>query len=127
MDLPSITKATQSDLLNGSYCVGYLNGFVANLTTQTEICTDSAPMSALVRAYLAYLDKNPDLLVEDRRVGLNLALRDAFPCPLKAAPGYAQAGTSRVTYRQEPGTGLAATVSLPPYTARYTSRLRRML
>ncbi len=97
MDLPSITKASQSDLLNGSYCVGYLNGFVANLTTKTEICTNSAPMGALVRAYVDFLEKHPDLLDEDRRLGLGMALRDSFPCPSKPAPGLAQAGISRVS------------------------------
>ncbi len=102
MDLPSITKASQSDLLNGSYCVGYLNGFMANLTTQTNICTNSAPVSALVRAYVGYLDKNPDLLGEDRRLGLGMALHDAFPCPTRQTPGLAQAGVSRVSFHQKP-------------------------
>ncbi len=100
MDLPSMTNASQSDLLNGSYCVGYLNGFVANLPRQTEICTNSAPMSALVRAYVGYLDKNPDLLGEDRRLGLGMALRDSFPCPVKQTPGLAQAGVSRVSFQK---------------------------
>lgn len=100
MDLPSMTNASQSDLLNGSYCVGYLNGFVANLPRQTEICTNSAPMSALVRAYVGYLDKNPDLLGEDRRLGLGMALRDSFPCPVKQTPGLAQAGVSRVRFQK---------------------------
>ncbi len=86
MDLPSLGSASQSDLLNGSYCVGYLNGFVANLTRQTPICTNSAPVSSLVRAYVAYLDKHPDLLAEDRRVGLGLALADTFPCPAEEHP-----------------------------------------
>lgn len=94
MDLPSITEASQSDLLNGSYCVGYLNGFVANLTTATRICTESAPMGTLVRAYVGFLEKNPDLLGEDRRLGLRMALRDAFPCPVKRSPGPAQAKVS---------------------------------
>lgn len=98
MNLPSVTKASESDLLNGSYCVGYLNGFVANLTTQTEICTDSAPMSALVRAYVGYLDKNPEFLSQDRRLGLGMALREAFPCPARQTPGLAQAGVSRVRF-----------------------------
>lgn len=102
MDLPSITKASQSDLLNGSYCVGYLNGFVANLTTQTDICTNSAPMSALVRAYVGFLDKNPDLLSADRRLGLGMALHDSFPCPVRQTPGLAQAGISRVSFGQKP-------------------------
>lgn len=99
MDLPSVAKASQSDLLNGSYCVGYLNGFVANLTHQTAICTDNAPMSALVRAYVEFLDKNQDLLTEDRRLGLGLALKNAFPCSAKSAPSLDSAGLNRVSFR----------------------------
>lgn len=98
MDLPSLSKASQSDLLNGSYCVGYLNGFVANLPQRTSICTHSAPMGELVRAYVGFLDKNPDLLAEDRRVGLDLALREAFPCPANQAPATKDTGLSRVSF-----------------------------
>ena len=92
MDLPSLDKASQSDLLNGSYCVGYMNGFVANLTTQAEICPQSAPMSELVRAYVDFIEKHTELLTEDRRLGVSLALRIAFPCPGKAAPPLSASG-----------------------------------
>lgn len=102
MDLPSLTEASPSDLLNGSYCVGYLNGFVANLSTATKICTDSTPMGTLVRAYVGFLDKNPDLLGEDRRLGLSMALYDAFPCPASGNGGQAGAGLSRVSLHQKP-------------------------
>ena len=102
MDLPSLTKASQSDLLNGSYCVGYFNAFIANATAKTAICTESAPMGDLVRAYVHFLDKNPNLLGEDRRLGLGLALEEAFPCPSKPASGMDQAGLTSVTFSQKP-------------------------
>ena len=102
MDLPSVTEASQSDLLNGSYCVGYLNGFVANLTTRTRICTNGAPMGTLVRAYVGFLESNPSLLGEDRRLGLSIALYDAFPCPVPGTGGRAQAGLNRVSLHQKP-------------------------
>ena len=98
MDLPSISQASQSDLLNGSYCVGYLNGFVANLPQQSAICTNNAPMGSLVRAYVNFLDKNPDLLGEDRRLGLGMALQASFPCPSKALPSLDKPGLARVAY-----------------------------
>lgn len=100
MDLPTLTQASQSDLLNGSYCVGYMNGFVANLTTQAEICTHSATMGALVRAYVEFLDKHPELLTEDRRLGVGRALQEAFPCPVRAPSGLNAAGLTRVLYIQ---------------------------
>ena len=102
MNLPSLTKASQSDLLNGSYCVGYLNGFVANAEIKTTICPESAPMGDLVRAYVHFLDKNPNLLGQDRRLGLGLALEEAFPCPTKRTPGINQAGLASVTFPKKP-------------------------
>ena len=87
MDLPSLTTATQSDLLNGSYCVGYLNGYVANLQPVKAVCPGGAATGALVRNYVNFMEKNPDLLEQDRRLGLSLALRDAYPCPVETLPG----------------------------------------
>ena len=87
MDLPSLVSAASSDLLNGSYCVGYLNGFVANLNRSTAICPEEVPIGALVRVYVAFMAKNPDMLEKDKRMGLNLALRESFPCPVETKPG----------------------------------------
>ena len=86
MELPSLTKATQSDLLNGSYCVGYVNGFVANLVPTAGVCTNAAPIGEVVRTYVSFMEKNPELLGKDRRIGISLALREAYPCPLDPAP-----------------------------------------
>lgn len=102
MDLSSISEASQSDLLNGSYCVGYLNGFVANLTTRSKICTNSAPMGSLVRAYVGFLESNPNLLGEDRRLGLGMALQEAFPCPVPGNGAQAQGGFNHVSLHQKP-------------------------
>ncbi len=95
MDLPSLVSAASSDLLNGSYCVGYLNGFVANLDRSAAICPQEVPIGVLVRVYVAFMAKNPDLLEKDRRMGLNLALRDAYPCPTETKPGLEASAMSR--------------------------------
>ena len=87
MNLPSLTGATESDLLNGSYCVGYLNGYVANLQPVASACPAGTPTSSLVRTYVDYMARNPDLMDKDRRLGLGLALRDSYPCPLDTLPG----------------------------------------
>ena len=89
MELPSLAQATQSDLLNGSYCIGYLNGYVSNLQPATAVCTGGAATGALVKSYIIFMEKNPDLMEKDRRLGLSLSLRDAFPCPAATLPGTA--------------------------------------
>ncbi len=99
MDLPSVNEASQSDLLDGSYCIGYLNGFTANLEQQTTICTQSAPMSSLIRAYVDFLKKHPDFLAKDRRLGLGLALEKSFPCPVRPGLEMGHTGVSRVAFR----------------------------
>ena len=95
MNLPSLVSAASSDLLNGSYCVGYLNGFVANLNRSAAICPQEVPIGALVRVYVAFMAKNPDMLEKDKRMGLNLALREAYPCPAEDKPGPDTTATSR--------------------------------
>ncbi len=81
MGVSSLEEAPQIDLINGAYCIGYLNGFTAALAPDaTPICTHQESMAAMVRAYVTYMDQNPTLLDEDKRVGLRLALQSAFPC-----------------------------------------------
>ncbi len=81
MDLPSLAVATERDLIDGSYCVGYLNGFTGTLNV--PVCTQNAPMGTVVRAYVAYMDRYPQLLDRDRRLGVQRALQDTYPCPVK--------------------------------------------
>ena len=98
MDLPSLSKASQPDLIHGSYCVGFLNGFTGNLdATNHTICTNGASMGSVVRAYVAFMDKNPSLLQEDRRIGLRLALQEAYACPAAQEPRLANPADNRST------------------------------
>ncbi len=78
----ALAAADAGDLVNGSYCVGYLNGFLANLSTpRSAVCLNEEPMAELVRAYVSYMERHPQLLAEEKQTGLRLALQDAFPCP----------------------------------------------
>ena len=82
MALSSLEQAPPIDLINGAYCIGYLNGFTAGLpVVPVSICTHDQDMGAIVRAYVSFMERNPPLLEEDKRVGLRLALEDAYPCP----------------------------------------------
>ena len=95
MKLPGLKKARESDLLNGAFCIGYLNGFTADLNRTNTICANHVAMGWLVVAYVAYMKKNPNLLVEDRAVGLDLALQDAYPCAAHPAPNTDASDPSR--------------------------------
>lgn len=81
MALPTLEDAPPLDLINGAYCIGYLNGFVAALpAANPAICTKQAPMGDLVKSYVDYMQRNPPMQDEDKRLGLRLALEAAYPC-----------------------------------------------
>jgi hypothetical protein len=81
MALPTLEDAPPLDLINGAYCIGYLNGFVAALpSANASICTKGASMGELVRSYVEYMQRNALMQDEDKRLGLRLALEAAYPC-----------------------------------------------
>lgn len=78
----ALQHAEQGDLVNGAYCVGYVNGFLANLgEPRGTICTHEQPLVEVLRSYVDFMAQNPGLLERDKRVGLRLALEHAYPCP----------------------------------------------
>ena len=87
MDLPDLSKATQSDLLNGAYCVGYVNGFLSNLHPAAAVCTGGVTAGTLVRAYVEFMERNPAMMDQDRKTGLEMALTDTYHCSLNRSPG----------------------------------------
>ena len=87
MELPDISQATQPDLIDGSFCVGFVNGFTGNLHgTRIGVCTNGSSMGEVVKAYVAFMEKNPRLMDEDRRIGLGMALESTYPCPASPLP-----------------------------------------
>ena len=81
MGLGSLEDAPPIDLINGAYCVGYLNGFTAGLPVNpVSICTHERDLGTMIRSYVSYMERNTPLLDEDKRVGLRLALEEAYPC-----------------------------------------------
>lgn len=87
---PSLEKAEVADLINGAYCVGYLNGFLTGIKPgPSSICVADDNMGDLVRAYVRFMERTPQMADEDKKLGLRLALEEAFPCPVSArsSPG----------------------------------------
>ena len=80
-----ITDDVRKDLADGAFCVAYIAGFVDGTgTVKRGACLDSATsVEQVVRPYVAYMLKHPEVMHSDRRIGLVLALADSFPCPTK--------------------------------------------
>lgn len=98
---PALDKTSPADLINGAYCIGYLNGFLTGIKPgPNSICVREDNMGDLVRAYVHYMSRNPQLEEEDKRVGLRLALQDTFPCPLGASTSPSSPGSPAGAVRQ---------------------------
>jgi hypothetical protein len=81
-----IDKAREVDsgaMLDAGVCLGYMGGFAETRVAAKSLCAPSASAGALVRVYIAYMDKYPKLMDEPRWVGVGLALEDAYGCPVK--------------------------------------------
>lgn len=82
MQPDALKNASAGDLAEGSYCIGYLHGFLANIhSAETPICTERESMAALLRNYLEFMGDNPSLLGKDKRLGLRLSLEHTYACP----------------------------------------------
>ena len=69
-------------MLDAGTCLGYLSGFADAGTVAGSFCVKGTT-GTLARVYIAYMDKHPTLFDSDREVGVGLALKDAYPCPVK--------------------------------------------
>jgi hypothetical protein len=71
------------DLADETFCVAYIAGYIDGTgTTKRGACLGfKVSVEQVVRPYVAYMLKHPEAMHSDRRIGLVLALADAFPCP----------------------------------------------
>jgi hypothetical protein len=77
-------KNLDEDFPASEYCVGYVEGFTTgNVYGGGSLCFKEASAGTLVRVYVAYMQRNPKLLDDDKYVGLGLALRDSYQCKAK--------------------------------------------
>jgi len=64
-------------------CISYFEGFIdGKSATGHGPCLGSASYEAVVRVYVAYMEKHPEVMNKDNRVGVILALGGAYPCPM---------------------------------------------
>jgi hypothetical protein len=71
-----------SNDFEGALCIGYISGF-SDSANGDHFCASEATMGTIVRVYIAYMDKNPKLFDAPKAVGLDSAMREAYPCPIK--------------------------------------------
>ena len=84
------------DAADGGNCVGYLDGFVDGTNSEFEaltppnpgkdywatraLCIPPSTLDTRIKVYLAFMERNPKYLDEDKATSLRTALHDAYPC-----------------------------------------------
>ena len=82
----SIMDGPQQDATNYTpvfQCVDYIDGFVDGYTSRSgsNICMNQVSQGAIARIYVAYMEKHPNLLDQEKLIGMRESLADAYPCP----------------------------------------------
>jgi hypothetical protein len=76
---------TESNTDASDYCIGYFEGFVdINQFSDSSLCLNSARIGTLIRVYVSYMEKHPKLLDDFKVSGVIYALKETYPCPVKA-------------------------------------------
>jgi hypothetical protein len=79
MDHP---QSDSPNLAGAMFCMSYFEGFIDGKSAAGHgPCLGDASSEAIVRAYVAYMEKHPKVMEMDKRVGVVLALGSAYPCP----------------------------------------------
>lgn len=78
------------DVGPGSQCFGYVDGFMDGVHSAspmisdnwraTGFCLAGSTMDTMIKVYLAFMEKNPKYLDQDKGASLRAALHDAYPC-----------------------------------------------
>jgi len=78
---PSSAQA-KTELPTSTYCFGYLGGYVDGVNRLgNSICVNSASMDTVALVYVAYMQRTPKLMDEERSLGVQLSLASAYSCP----------------------------------------------
>jgi Rap1a immunity proteins len=75
--------ASADDHYFAGTCDIYVSGFVDAGLLSHLFCPSGVSAGTMIKAYVAYIGKNPQLLDQHKAIGLAAALRDAYPCPVK--------------------------------------------
>jgi hypothetical protein len=71
------------DAVGAAACLAYLEGYIDGKTfDKNGPCAENASYGEIARVYVAYMEKHPELMDRDRRIGVMFALGAAYPCPV---------------------------------------------
>lgn len=76
----STTQAPPVEIQAAAECANYVDGFVAGTSASGTVCKGTASNGTLIRRYLAYMQKAPQLMDEAKPVGLYIFLSGVYPC-----------------------------------------------
>jgi hypothetical protein len=72
---------TSSDAEQGSICLSYLEGFTDGAdSVGNGLCAGRSSYGEMAAAYVTWMKKHPKVMSMDKRIGVLLALRAAYPC-----------------------------------------------
>src|ERR1700679_1432205 len=64
-------------------CVTYIQGFADSAALTQGLCVKGVSIGALTKEYLGYMERHPQLLDQNKALGLAASIKEAHPCSAK--------------------------------------------
>ena len=64
-------------------CVTYIQGFADSAALTQGLCVKGVSIGTLTKEYLVYMERHPQLLDQNKALGLAASIREAHPCSTK--------------------------------------------
>jgi hypothetical protein len=64
-------------------CVSYIQGFADAAALTQGLCVKNVRVGTLAKEYIAYMERHPELLNQDRALSLAASVRENHPCSVK--------------------------------------------
>jgi Rap1a immunity proteins len=61
-------------------CVTYIQGFADSAALTQGLCVKGVSIGTLTKEYLAYMKQHPELLDQNKALGLAASIRESHPC-----------------------------------------------
>ena len=70
----------EDEVYGAGACQGYIDGLTAGLISMRSSCPEGATLGTLIRVYLVFIDKHPQLLDASANAGFFGAMKESYPC-----------------------------------------------
>src|ERR1700677_554229 len=64
-------------------CVTYIQGFADSAALTQGLCVKGVSIGTLTKEYLGYMERHPQLLDQNKALGLAASIKEAHPCSAK--------------------------------------------